>query len=339
MTGENAPVREVPGFARVGQAARRAFLGLTTPLFGTPGEPTKLGRAMDLVDEAASVGLMTYGASAARLGRAGRFAEMSRRGARPETVLRRTGYQKGPFGYGVETRGDAFFRPATLFDGGRGAAGKLGDVADVHPDVATAYPGVERDVAVRLVPDSEWAARVAEARERISAWSRGETSKGFFDRSGMEVNVRGKMPSETLEMYMDRADKTLSHELQHAAHEMDGIPPPKRGDFEWYRTDAREVDARNSANRNLLTPEERVEMPRANTQDVKPQDVHLADKGGDSPHKNFHNFLATDDVPETLFGFPVVQREGDYTEADLKFFKENPKAAGFYDMGDEETEE
>ena len=61
-------------------------------------------------------------------------------------------------------------------------------------------------------------------------------------------------------------------------------------------------------------------------------------KGG----KNFaglRNFLATDEVPESIFGIPVVQDESGYTEKDLAFFRENPKAAGFYDLGDEEMEE
>jgi lysozyme len=47
----------------------------------------------------------------------------------------------------------------------------------------------------------------------------------------------------------------------------------------------------------------------------------------------FTNFLATDKVPETLFGFPVVTK--DYTEEDLEFFREHPEAAGYYDLGDE----
>jgi len=48
----------------------------------------------------------------------------------------------------------------------------------------------------------------------------------------------------------------------------------------------------------------------------------------------FTNFLATDKVPETLFGFPVVTK--DYTEEDLEFFREHPEAAGYYDLGDED---
>jgi hypothetical protein len=58
--------------------------------------------------------------------------------------------------------------------------------------------------------------------------------------------------------------------------------------------------------------------------------TQMDDKGGE----NFGNFLATDDVPPTLFGVPVVTDR--YTEEDLEFFKGHPEAGGFYEMGDEE---
>ena len=54
--------------------------------------------------------------------------------------------------------------------------------------------------------------------------------------------------------------------------------------------------------------------------------------------ENMANFLATDKVPDTIFGIPVVSRREDYTEEDVAFFKEHPEAGGYYDMGDEETE-
>lgn len=54
---------------------------------------------------------------------------------------------------------------------------------------------------------------------------------------------------------------------------------------------------------------------------------------------NMANFLATDKVPDTLFGIPVVSNEEDYTEDDLAFFKAHPEAGGYYDMGDEDGEE
>ena len=68
---------------------------------------------------------------------------------------------------------------------------------------------------------------------------------------------------------------------------------------------------------------------RAYQQDSKGGDIN------DGRHGNFRNFLATDDIPETIFGIPVVQDESGYTEKDVAFFRENPKAAGFYEMGDE----
>lgn len=46
------------------------------------------------------------------------------------------------------------------------------------------------------------------------------------------------------------------------------------------------------------------------------------------------NFLATDDVPDTLFWFKIVADEKDYTEEDRAFFKEHPEAGGYYDLED-----
>lgn len=50
--------------------------------------------------------------------------------------------------------------------------------------------------------------------------------------------------------------------------------------------------------------------------------------------KNMSNFLATDKVPDTIFGIPVVSRREDYTEEDIAFFNEHPEAGGYYDMGE-----
>lgn len=68
---------------------------------------------------------------------------------------------------------------------------------------------------------------------------------------------------------------------------------------------------------------------------LRSTDVRQDSKGGE----DFSNFLATDRVPDTIFGIPVVSRKADYTEEDLEFFKENPRAGGYYSMGDEEGEE
>ena len=60
-----------------------------------------------------------------------------------------------------------------------------------------------------------------------------------------------------------------------------------------------------------------------------------AAKGGEAPDlTGMSNFLATDKVPDTIFGIPIVSRREDYTEADIAFFKEHPEAGGYYDMGE-----
>jgi len=62
-----------------------------------------------------------------------------------------------------------------------------------------------------------------------------------------------------------------------------------------------------------------------------------ADRAGDPGRfKMSRNVLATDKVPKTIFGFTVVSERRDYTPEDLRFFRENPEAGGYYDMGDEE---
>lgn len=50
--------------------------------------------------------------------------------------------------------------------------------------------------------------------------------------------------------------------------------------------------------------------------------------------KRLGNFLATDKVPDTIFGIPVVSRRDSYSEKDIAFFKEHPEAGGYYDMGE-----
>lgn len=46
------------------------------------------------------------------------------------------------------------------------------------------------------------------------------------------------------------------------------------------------------------------------------------------------NFLATDKVPETLFGFDVAASDEKWTDADRTFFKDHPEAGGYYDLGE-----
>lgn len=51
-------------------------------------------------------------------------------------------------------------------------------------------------------------------------------------------------------------------------------------------------------------------------------------------NKDLSSFLATDKVPESLFGIPVVASPKQYTESDIAFFQEHPKAGGFYELGE-----
>lgn len=53
--------------------------------------------------------------------------------------------------------------------------------------------------------------------------------------------------------------------------------------------------------------------------------------------EGFGNFLATDEVPETLFGVPIVT--SGYTKGDTEFFKAFPEAGGFYDLGDNTSDD
>lgn len=60
--------------------------------------------------------------------------------------------------------------------------------------------------------------------------------------------------------------------------------------------------------------------------------TRMDEKGGEV----FSNFLATDEVPDVLFGVKVV-KDG-YTEDDIRFFEEHPEAGGYYDLGDDGEE-
>lgn len=76
-----------------------------------------------------------------------------------------------------------------------------------------------------------------------------------------------------------------------------------------------------------------VSGPRAGGRETR-QDA----KSGQKSTSRLASFLATDDVPPTLFGIPVVQSEADYSEKDLAFFRKHPEAGGYYSMGDANEE-
>lgn len=51
--------------------------------------------------------------------------------------------------------------------------------------------------------------------------------------------------------------------------------------------------------------------------------------------KELSNFLATDEVPGSLFGIPIVASPEQYTQSDIEFFKSHPRAGGFYELGED----
>lgn len=61
--------------------------------------------------------------------------------------------------------------------------------------------------------------------------------------------------------------------------------------------------------------------------------------GGDARFSASRGMFATDKVPETIFGIPVVADANGYTKSDVEFFRKHPEAGGFYDMGDDEDVE
>lgn len=73
-----------------------------------------------------------------------------------------------------------------------------------------------------------------------------------------------------------------------------------------------------------------------NTTAAVPPDQMAAKAGqaGQADLTGMSNFLATDKVPDTIFGIPIVSRREDYTKADIAFFREHPEAGGYYDMGE-----
>ena len=234
-----------------------------------------------MANSPAMLGIITFGQAASRLGRRAVVDALVKDGMPRKAAMAKAGYQRGPYGTGVETRGDAFFKSTAVY--GSQPAGRLSEVADVHEDIETAYPGIGQSLRVEVVPDGEWAARVAAARRSLRLWERdGGAASAFYDHGNNLIAVRAQMPGESIKGYVDRADGSLVHELQHYAQHQDGLRPPRRHvDTYDYKVDGLEVEARNSAARRKLTPAERVEMPREMTQDVKPADVRQ-DWGGGS---------------------------------------------------------
>ena len=57
-------------------------------------------------------------------------------------------------------------------------------------------------------------------------------------------------------------------------------------------------------------------------------------KGDEDRFAMSRNFLATDKVPDSIFGIPIVSDSDDYTPEDIAFFHSHPEAGGYYDLGE-----
>lgn len=441
------PVKEVPGFARVGRAVRRGVLAALNPLFGTPENPTKLGRAVALAEEASQYGLSAGPAVAVGRVRYNphpvrgtrivdrRFLGdmtiplQNRQAASSVVAAPKSMFSNSPGNMVLITEHNGqvilpreadvklYGSEQVTLPGGRRI--RLAELPSIVSDLDAS--GMSREAKQMEVAQlnaavtPQWMYRMyqkdmADLRATLKAYRAGNR---FYDNEGIKVydvlsrgdaasiisepvGTRFQMktrdlgnvtfsPNHVSDMTHDRFVKTPGlYEayndgfLPYQSLTLLGSPYTVRGKTVTpvlRVTDHHEIlrDAAGNLLRpgtaGLSVPEYRKyqrtynvgrDIPYFGIKPVEPGGVDLmyhldsgqnvvrangaysasvavqqASKGGDSPHRNFRNFLATDKVPESIFGYPVVQREEDYTPEDVEFFRANPKAAGFYDLGDE----
>lgn len=437
------PVKEVPGFARVGQAIRKGVLAALNPLFGTPENPTKLGKAMALAEEASQ-----YGLSAGPVAAVGRMRFnphpvrgprivdkrflgdatvplQNRQAASSVVAAPKSMFSNSPGNLILVTDDGRVLLPreadvklyrserVPLPNGQRIALSDIPAVAS-NIDAANAPLRVKQE-AVRKLNDAAnpywmywmYEKDVADLNATLQSHRAG---RRFYDNANLksyDVLAKGDAatvvgePVGTKFMMRTRGlgDVTFSPNHASAMSRDRFVKDPRLYDvyndgYLPYQsltflgapytvrgkpvtpvmrvTDHHEV-MRDAAGklmpgRELSQAEYRTydrtynigrDIPYFGIKPVEPGGVDLmyhldsgqnvvrangaysasvavqqASKGGDSPHRNFKNFLATDKVPESIFGYPVVQRAEDYTPEDVEFFRANPKAAGFYDLED-----
>ena len=445
------PVKEVPGFARVGQAVRKGVLAALNPLFGTPENPTKLGRAMALAEEASQYGLSV--GPAAAVGRVRynphpvrgtrivdkRFLGdmtiplQNRQAASSVVAAPKSMFSNSPGNMVLitEHNGQVILpreADVRLYSSERvvlpdGRKIKLEELPSIVSDLDASSMSREakqkRVAQLNAAVTPQWMYRMyqkdmADLRATLKAHragnrfydnegikmydvlSRGDAASIISEPVGTKFQMRTKdlgnvtfSPNHVSDMTHDRfvKDPRLYEAyndgfLPYQSLTLLGSPYTVRGKTVTPAlrvTDHHEIlrDAAGSLLRpgtaGLSVPEYREykrtynigrDIPYFGIKPVEPGGVDLmyhldngqnvirangaysasvavqqASKGGDSPHRNFKNFLATDKVPESIFGYPVVQRTEDYTPEDVEFFRANPKAAGFYDLGDGMDEE
>lgn len=440
------PVNEVPGFARVGEAVRKGILKVTTPLFGTPENPTTFGKVMNFIDEASAYGTMA--GPAAAVGRI-RFAAHPVRGPRivdarflgSETLplsnrLAASGmvaapksmFSNSPGGIAMVARDGNVILPreadVRLYRSERirlpnGRSVPLSDIPAIASNIdASSASLAQKQAAVAKLNEAAtpywmywmYEKDIADANATLARFRSGGRWYDNANVRNYDVLARGDAatvvgnpigtryqvgqtvfsPNHVSAMSRDRFikdprlfDVYNDGYLPYQSMTFTAAPKLVKGksvtpvmrvtdhhetvrgptgslvyggsDLKLPHTEYRTYDRTYHVGRDIPYFNFKANEPGGvdlmymldnGTPVVRNQGsysasvaVQQASKGGDSPHRNFRNFLATDKVPDSIFGYPVVQREEDYTPEDLEFFRKNPKAAGFYDLGDDEIEE
>lgn len=435
------PVNEVPGFARVGEAVRKGILKVTTPLFGTPENPTTFGKVMNFIDEASAYGTMA--GPAAAVGRM-RFAAHPVRGPRivdarflgSETLplsnrLAASGtvaapksmFSNSPGGIAMVARDGNVILPreadVRLYRSERirlpnGRSVPLSDIPAIASNIdASSASLAQKQAAVAKLNEAAtpywmywmYEKDIADANATLARFRSGGRWYDNANVRNYDVLARGDAatvvgnpigtryqvgqavfsPNHVSAMSRDRFikdprlfDVYNDGYLPYQSMTFTAAPKLVKGksvtpvmrvtdhhetvrgptgslvyggsDLKLPHTEYRTYDRTYHVGRDIPYFNFKANEPGGvdlmymldnGTPVVRNQGsysasvaVQQASKGGDSPHRNFRNFLATDKVPDSIFGYPVVQREEDYTPEDLEFFRKNPKAAGFYDMED-----
>lgn len=247
-------------------------------------------------------------------------------------MIAETGWQQEAGKWKYETPYDPALKPgARGANNGATEVRRLTDVLDYSqtPELLLAYPRLRETQAIMAGAEVADALRRKHATGAHLSGNRIVADPGVSDAELHKTLLHGSDHERYAIENGEQGDD------QGRRKPVEGVAP---GDRYWRADD--EVDARNVETRMHMTPRQRRSTPLAETADVD-EDARIIRqdaKGGDN-FGTFRNFLATDDVPESIFGYPVVRDEAQYTERDLEFFRKNPKAAGFYDLGDEEVDE
>jgi hypothetical protein len=225
-----------------------------------------------------------------------------------------------------------------------------GGTVSVQPDSATKPPDTSAEGAQPTLSDD----KAAQITDVNAPTVETETSMGTIGRQTTETQRaadRAEDPgiSKAAHAVADANIKAWTTEMEnHAADErgaavanmiagvgQDHDYTPLNTQMERQRTE--EVSL---ASLDQFMPEQRPpERMQPDGNDDKEKDQAASKAGYAGRFDVSRNFLATDRVPDSIFGYPVVSREEDYTEEDIAFFREHPEAGGYYDLGEGSPED